>query len=123
MPRKTVNMIAFQRIHRMGHFVPGRNPRPIIAAFRDDLVKQSVIMNAKNATGHSITSRCLAELEGMVVCLDDQKKERYILQIRQIQVDTSLPVYDQNMTVDKWWAKISKGEKYGDQCKLFFFLC
>ena len=67
-------------------------------------------------TGHSITSRCLAALEGMVVCLDDQEKERYILQIRQIQIDTSLPVYDENMTVDKWWAKISKGEKYGDQC-------
>ena len=71
-----------------------------------------------SAIGHSISTRCLAELEAMVACLDDQEKERYILQIRQIQVDTSLPVYDEKMTVDEWWAKISKGEKYGDLCKL-----
>lgn len=56
----------------------------------------------------------------MVPLISDDEKEKYDLEVQQLQVDLSLKSATEHVRIDTWWTEVAKSKKYPLLCKLVF---
>lgn len=71
---------------------------------------------------HSKTAEALRNLKDMVPLISDDEKEKYDLEVQQLQVDLSLKSATEHARIDTWWTEVAKSKKYPLLCKLVFAL-